>query len=361
MKTIVAILASVLGMGSALATTETAVIQNIATQVIVQTYADFDRDALDLKSKIDTLIQDRTQENLEAAQLAWKQARWSYEVSEGFLFGPIDSLGVDPMIDSWPLALTEMKQILASDMSLTADTIRDLSTEVQGFHALEYILFGEGIVSNTRSVTTITEREYAYLSAVGQILTEQTNLLVYAWTVSHDPEDQTSPSYFDIVTQPSAQNPFYKSAKDVVMEYVNGIVLIIGEASGAKLPDAAGEDIEDANASLEESPFSWNSIVDYTSNVDSIYNVYTGSYEGVKRGPGLKDLVALQNPQLAQEVEEAILLSRAMILEIPGPEGLSFGKAIKNVEGRKRIFAAIKQLQALEALFTEQVAPLLEQ
>lgn len=361
MKSIVAILATIVGMGTAVAATETEVINNIATNVILKTYVDFDRDALDLKSKIDVLMQNRTQENLEAAQLAWKKARWAYEVSEGFLFGPIDSLGIDPMIDSWPLALTEMKQILASDMVLTADTIRDLNTEAQGFHALEYILFGEGIVSNTRSVATISEREYAYLAAVGQILTEQTNLLVYAWTQSHDPEDETSPSYYNVLTQPSAQNAFYKSSKDVVLEFANGIILIIGEASGAKLPDAAGEDIEDANASLEESPFSWNSIVDYTSNVDSIYNVYTGSYEGVKQGPGLKELVAAQDPELAQQVEDEILRSRAMILAIPGAEGLSFGQAIKNIEGRKRIFAAIKQLQVLEALFVESVIPALEQ
>lgn len=360
MKAIVAILAAVLGMNSALATTEEQVIQNIATNVILQTYVDFDRDAIDLQNKIQHLIQNRTQENLETAQLAWKQARWSYEVSEGFLFGPIDSLGIDPMIDSWPLALTELKQILASSMDLTADNIRGLNTEVQGFHALEYILFGDGVLTNTRSVATITEREFAYLSAVGQILTEQTNLLVYAWTQSHDPEDNTSPSYYNVLTQPSANNGFYASSNDVVVEFAKGITFIIAEASGAKLPDAAGEDIQDANASLEESPFSWNSIVDYTSNVDSIYNIYTGSYNGVKRGAGLKDLIANTNPSLAQQAEDDILLARALIVSIPGSEGLSFGKAIKNPEGRKRIFAAIAQLRVVEALFNEQIIPALE-
>ena len=361
MKAIVAVFATILGLNSAFATSESEVVQNVAQNVILQTYVDFDRDAMDLKSKIQTLSQNRTQENLEAAQHAWKQARWSYEVSEGFLFGPIDSLGIDPMIDSWPLALTEMKQILASNMDLTADNIRGLNTEVQGFHAIEYILFGEGIVTNTRSVTTITEREFAYLAAVGQILTEQTNLLVYAWTQSHDPEDQSTPSYYQILTQPSATNGHYASHKDVVLEFAKGIVVIIAEASGAKLPDATGDDVEDANASLEESPFSWNSIVDYTSNVDSIYNVYTGSYSGVKRGAGLKDLIALQNPALAQRVEDSIVMARNLILAIPGPQGLSFGKAIKDVEGRKRIFAAIAHLRQLEALFNQQVIPALEQ
>ncbi len=361
MKLVLSLLVSmVMGGEVSRAATKTEVIQNISTNVIAQTYVDFDRDAKSLHASIKALIADPTTENLQNAQKWWKQARWSYEVSEAFLFGPIDSLGIDPMIDSWPLALSEVKQILSSNMELTPDSIRPLNTEVQGFHAIEYVLFGEGIVSNNRSVETITPREFQYIDAVAELLTEQTDLLVYSWMQAHDPEDESSSPYLNVLLNPSQNNQFYKTELDVIHEFANGIIVIIGEASGAKLPDATGETPQDANARLEESPFSWNSLVDYTSNVESIYNLYTGSYNGQKMGPGLKEIIFLKDPVLAENIETMILDARKAIGDIAGADGLSFGQAIKNPEGRKRIFAAIAKLKGLETVFVDQVIPKLD-
>lgn len=344
---------------SAQAVTRAEVIQNVSYNVILKTYADFWRKSQELQAAVDTLTAQPTQRNLENAQNAWRAARYSYEVSEGFLFGPMDSLGIDPMIDTWPLALSDLKKILASQYDIDTEFVRGLPSEVQGFHAIEYFLFGEGIVSNTRSVRTITAREFAYLTAATELLNEQVNLLISSWTEHHDPEDLNSLAYYDILRQPGPNNPIYTSEEAVMAEFGNGIVGILAEASGAKLPDATGETPEDANARLEESPFSWNSLNDYMSNVDSIYNVYTGTFGGLGRGLGLKALVAEKDAPLAQAVEAQILLSRQKIADIAGPEGISFGRAIKTPDGRARIFAAIAELKKLEAMFVNQVNPLL--
>ncbi|KYG65500.1 hypothetical protein AZI86_00010 [Bdellovibrio bacteriovorus] len=360
MKSLFVSLFAVLGFAvSAQAVTRAEVIQNVSYNVILKTYADFQQKSQELKASVDTLIAQPTQKNLEAAQSAWRAARYSYEVSEGFLFGPMDSLGIDPMIDTWPLALTDLKKILSSNYEINTEFVRGLPSEVQGFHAIEYFLFGEGITSNTRSVGTIKPREFAYLQAATELLNEQVALLIYSWTTHHDPEDTSSVGYYYLISQPGASNPFYTSEEAVMAEFGNGIVGILAEASGAKLPDATGETPEDANARLEESPFSWNSLNDYMSNVDSIYNVYTGTFGGIGNGPGLKALVAQQNPVLAEQVEVQILLCRQKIADIAGPQGISFGRAIKTPDGRVRIFAAIAELKKLEDMFTNQVNPLL--
>ena len=39
----------------------------------------------------------------ETACNAWITAREPWEESEAFLFGPVDELGLDPNMDSWPL------------------------------------------------------------------------------------------------------------------------------------------------------------------------------------------------------------------------------------------------------------------
>ena len=45
---------------------------------------------------------------------AWITAREPWEESEAFLFGPVDELGLDPNMDSWPLDQNAIVQILNS-------------------------------------------------------------------------------------------------------------------------------------------------------------------------------------------------------------------------------------------------------
>ena len=92
------------------------------------------------------------------------------------------------------------------------------------------------------------------------------------------------------------------------------MVDIINEVNSAKLPDATGSDIESANPRLEESPFSWNSINDYTSNINSIYAVYTGSFNANGK-LGLKDLVAAKDSVLAEKVLAKILDCKKLIFK----------------------------------------------
>lgn len=340
------------------AVTQAEVIDNISNHVILQTYRDFARSSRDLKSAVDTFVAEPTQDHLDAAQNAWRAARAAYEVSEGFLFGPMDALGIDPMIDTWPLALKDLKLILASNHDLDVDFVRTLGSNVVGFHAIEYLLFGEGIVTNTKDLALFTPREMRYLTSAAVLLTEQTDLLLSAWTEHFDPEDLSSPAYIDVLARPGANNAHYSTEQSVIDEFVNGIIAIVAEAGDGKLPDPTGDDIENANARLEESPFSWNSINDFTSNVDSVRNIYLGSY-GSHRGPGLKDLVAQKDPALADKVERQIAECRALIQAIPGPSGISFGRAIRTQDGRARIFAAIKGLVTLRKTLEDEVVPAL--
>lgn len=50
----------------------------------------------------------------ETACNAWITAREPWEESEAFLFGPVDELGLDPNMDSWPLDQNAIVQILNS-------------------------------------------------------------------------------------------------------------------------------------------------------------------------------------------------------------------------------------------------------
>jgi putative iron-regulated protein len=192
---------------------------------------------------------------------------------------------------------------------------------------------------------------------------EKTLEILTEVNTSSDPEtfakDENSPAYLNVLLNPSSTNQFYKTESDVVHEFVNGIVTIIGEASGAKLPDATGETPQDANARLEESPFSWNSLNDFMFNVRSIYSVYTGVYRD-SRGPGIKDIVARYNPTLANQIEEQIMNCMRLIQAIRPAGGGDFGQAIFTPDGRQRTMQAVQALNALQATLQEQVLPLVD-
>ncbi|MCM1337040.1 MAG: peptidase M75 [Candidatus Amulumruptor caecigallinarius] len=82
---------------------------------------------------------------------AWLSAREPWEKSEAFLFGPVDELGLDPNMDSWPLDQAQIVNILNSgnyDNLTWGDGDEDDAIEavqaVRGFHTLEFLLFKDG-------------------------------------------------------------------------------------------------------------------------------------------------------------------------------------------------------------------------
>lgn len=92
----------------------------------------------------------------ETACNAWLVAREPWEKSEAFLFGPVDALGLDPNMDSWPLDQDAIVQILNSgnydDLNWNdgdADDAVEAAQSVRGFHTLEFLLFKNG---NPRTV-----------------------------------------------------------------------------------------------------------------------------------------------------------------------------------------------------------------
>lgn len=75
----------------------------------------------------------------------------AWEKSEAFLFGPVDALGLDPNMDSWPLdqdaIVNHLKSGNFNDL-LWGDGDDDSKVEaaqnIRGFHTLEFLLFKDG-------------------------------------------------------------------------------------------------------------------------------------------------------------------------------------------------------------------------
>ncbi|MBX3023235.1 MAG: iron-regulated protein A precursor [Bdellovibrionales bacterium] len=335
------------------------VISHVANNVILKTYTDLAQATSDLHSKTLELAAQPTQENLDGAQQAWRAARVPWESSEAFLFGPVSALAIDPTLDTWPLNKRDLDAVLGSGRSLTVDFVRGLGVNLQGFHTVEYLLFGNGETSNTKKVSELNGRQLEYLMATTALLAEHAGALAHAWTTNADPDKPGMPGFITFISAPGPRNPYYNSEQSVLLELGHGMIAIVDEVGNGKIADPFGGDIGSANASLVESPFSWNSLTDFTNNIRSALNVYTGDY-GTTSGPGLREVVRRSNPALAAQIEQRLHQAMQKIQDIGGPEKMDFRQAIFNPAARVRIEAAMADLAELKTLLERRMIPILD-
>lgn len=335
-----------------------AVIDNIGRNVILETYIDLDTQIRALVGACERLNAVRTPENLKAAQNAWKAARVPWESTESFLIGPVTDLGIDPKLDTWPLATKDLRDVLASNQNVTKDTVRALGLNLQGFHTAEYLLFGEGVTSNDKNITAFTEAEFQYLIAVTEVMAEYTGQLVTTWRDHSNLENADSPAFVDVFTlKAPSQRTGYSNRAQVLQTIINdGMIRISDEVGNGKLGVPLGGSIDAANSALVESQFSWNSLTDFQNNIESMVHLYTGDYKN--QGLGIDALVKKVNPALDARIRAQLAAAKKSVADIAGPEGLPFTRAIKDPEARVRITAAMEELSTLHAMFKNELLPL---
>lgn len=337
-----------------------ALIINLSDEVIVKGYSTLADRGEALLQATQTLVATPTQANLEAAQSAWKAARQPWEQGESHIFGPVDSLGIDPHLDSWPLNTTDLKTVLINSSGFDAETIKGWNDDVQGFHTMEFLLFGDGINDNLKQIDELTASERDYLMGLAEVFRDYTKQLADAWQVSHD--GQGGKAYGELLKSPGVDgNTFYSSQVGVLEELIQGMIGIVDEVGNGKIADPFGSALANADTSKVESQYSWNSLTDFSDNIIGVRNVYQGEFTGEADKQGIIDFVRAADAELASrvaaEIDSAILQIRA----IEGTDNMPFRQAIKDEAGRARVQKAVDALATLQASLENQVLPLLKE
>lgn len=128
-----------------------ALVADYVDVVVLPTYKDLKEANEALNVAVSALANNPSNATFEAAANAWMAARGPWESGEAFLFGPVDELGLDPNMDSWPLDQDAIKNVLASgDYSELnwddedSDEKIEAAQNIRGFHTLEFLLFKNG-------------------------------------------------------------------------------------------------------------------------------------------------------------------------------------------------------------------------
>ncbi len=312
-------------------------LNDFANTVVLATYSDLDSKAGDLLAAVKALEVDTTQVNLEKAQQAWKATRTPWEQSEAFLFGPVDTQGLDPALDSWPVDHVNLQSVLDSGDDLTVDYVAGLEDTQKGFHTIEFLLFREG---DQRKADDITERELQYLLATTEVLKVSTSQLRLAWA----PEGE---NFSNTVASAGGEgNAVYRSQSAAVQEVVGGMIVIADEVANGKISDPYNEE----DTTLVESQFSFNSISDFQDNIRGIQNVYMGKFKS--DGQGLNEFVNGKDADLDTRFQSEVQKAIDTIGAIPDP----FRDSI--TDNRSAIQAAIDAVSKVQLTLEQDIKPL---
>ena len=305
---------------------------------------------------IDKFLADPSPARLEAAKRAWLIARDDYGPTEVYRFyeGPIDNEATGPegLINAWPLDESYIDYVegnpTAGIINNPADfpvidsaLIVSLNEEggeenvSTGWHAIEFLLWGQDLNADgpgDRPLEDYTtndnaDRRATYLATASDTLLLHLQQMVDAW----------APGGGNYRAQ------FLAMDSDAALQ---NIITGMGELSRGEL---AGERMtvayEARSQEDEHSCFADNTTADIVGNALGIQLVYTGDY-GLVSGPGVKDLIAAEDSELADSLRDQIRRSVSLAEAIPAPfddhlrDGVSDSSA-----GRQAVLRTIEALE----------------
>ncbi|MDR0538125.1 MAG: peptidase M75 [Tannerellaceae bacterium] len=320
-----------------------AVVEQYVNNTVVSTYKSLADETIGLYDALVELKANKTDNKVKAAAQKWIKARDYWELSEAFLFGPASDFGIDPHIDTWPLAKDELVAELANSAhisSMDGDAGDEwvasfLGFGLLGFHGIEYILFEEG---QPKAASKITDKELTYAVAVAGDLRNQCFRLEASWAgldkVTDEKKEKLEAlemgvtvnggklSYGEDMLNAGKPGSTKTSFADACETIIEGCITIADEVGAMKIGmPYSGEDVN-----YIESPYSFNSKVDFVGNIVSIKNVYLGGIEG-KRGASLSEYIKSVNKELDTKINQAIDNAIAKIEAIPYPFAKNFTSA----------------------------------
>lgn len=130
-----------------------AIAKQFVDAVVLPTYKELQEKNKALLDAVNQFRENPSDQNFVNCSNAWIEAREPWEKSEAFLIGPVNYMGLDPNMDSWPLDVDAIVRMLESqnwDEMLWSgnydEDSEDIAAvqEVRGYHTLEFLIFKNG-------------------------------------------------------------------------------------------------------------------------------------------------------------------------------------------------------------------------
>ncbi len=317
------------------------VLENLVSNVIVPTYTKLADETEALEKTLNGLtVSSITQAQINSACADFKEARKYWERSEAFLGGAAADFDIDPTIDSWPLNRSLLLDYFNNGMN---DEMLEDAT-ILGFHALEFILFRNGqprkVAEFQGNDTYVNfekisgEQELRYAQTICKLLKERTFQLQVAWegeknasraavvkAAKLDYTTENGLSFGDNLTQAGKNSKSSFATLEAAIAQIlsndeGSCFGICNEVGTAKIANP----FANADIAYVESPYSYNSITDFSDNIRSIRNIWLGSTDKKASAYSFHTFFAsVRNDAVNNAVEKAYVDAIAGISNMPSP------------------------------------------
>lgn len=255
-----------------------AMLTNIGQKVIFPNYATFNSKAANLQSAVADFTNAPTEEALQNAQEALKEAYLAWQRVNIYNFGPAEEVALRQNVNEFPTQTTKIENTIASgSWDLTSFT----SVSQKGLPALDYLLFAGN--SPAEILAQYTTAEYAenrrqYLQEVANDLSGLASEVYKGW----DPNQGNYLGEFNTTLGNSAGS----SLSLLVNNLNEGYEMIKNKKLNIPLGNRSidGEPIPKA----VEAYYSGISLDLIKANLESVENTFRGRANGTE-GPGLDD------------------------------------------------------------------------
>ncbi|WP_372880754.1 imelysin family protein [Psychromonas sp.] len=356
-------------------------------------YADSLATALNLQKKVEALLADPTEQNLNSAKEAYKLARIPYQQSEILRWdtditinaeldrdGGLNSVDEwEGQVNAWPLdeqaidyvkgnknaGIINQKEgtAISKEYLIAQNGVGGEANVTTGFHAIEFLLWGQDLNgtkagAGERSVNDFQtdksglcsaancDRRRAYLSVVTQLLVDDLSAMTAEWT------EQAANSKGTLANN-------FKTAKDGLRYMIFAMkAMAIDELASARMH----EGLESLDPEQEHDCFSDLSHVAIYYNLQGIRNAFYGGYQTIDgehiTGASLADYINQQNPKVFKQFDDALnaIEKNMQVIYNAGErsEPVRFDQIIGQADDapeKTAAFAAVYQLVDLQSAF----------
>ena len=318
------------------------ILENNVDNVIVPTYKNLADAAEKLQKALgDLSANEITQQNIDDACTAFKEARAWWGKSEAFLGGAASDFEIDPSIDSWPLNRDLLHSYFKTG-EYSEEALDDQS--IMGFHALEFVLFRNGknrTVAEFQANDTYKgfsdvkgAEELKYAEDVAKELVLSCYNLEVAWSetpnvarlqaIQNDNRNyltKKDKSFGWNMKNAGKVESTFDGLNDALAQVLNddegSATAIADEVGSGKI----GHPFQSGYIFYVESPYSYNSLTDFQNNIRSIENVWFGNTNGASGNANVSfsKWFAKNDSKTGKAVEAAISNAISKIGAMPSP------------------------------------------
>jgi predicted lipoprotein len=285
---------------------------------------------------------------LDSLRAAHDEGQGAWQGIQHVRFGPIELFMRASRFAFWPDPRNTTGRQLADVIAggrpdaITVEAFTTGSVAVQGFPALERLLFDEGAGDALLAGDPQAAFRCEVLQAIGDNMATMAADVVREWKGGEL-------AYAELMANPGANNPYYRDHREVTVDLFQSLQGGLEMLSDLKLAPPLGESAERARPRLAESWRSGRALENIRLNLEAAQALYQG-----EDGYGMDDVVreAAGGAELADLLERAFAQTLATARSIEGP----LEAAITDPARRPAVERLALEARALKQIVNERLA-----